>query len=176
MVNVSLLKTNVWLNVSHGSTVVPNNRPVRKRPLYEGVQLKINTAPAAPPKMRRLTKKKALTLVKELDAFPKVPESYVESTASGGTGIDTTTNTSCSSRGVTFNFTTTLTHVDALSSVSDSLHSHGCTCLPGVLRVQKHMDEVWVWGGQRLQQVRAKSVIIVLKICALSLYTHLSVY
>uniref|UniRef100_A0A8P4KHK7 Endoplasmic reticulum-Golgi intermediate compartment protein n=1 Tax=Dicentrarchus labrax TaxID=13489 RepID=A0A8P4KHK7_DICLA len=33
----------------------------------------------------RLTKKKALTLVKELDAFPKVPESYVESTASGGT-------------------------------------------------------------------------------------------
>uniref|UniRef100_H3D3K2 Endoplasmic reticulum-Golgi intermediate compartment protein n=1 Tax=Tetraodon nigroviridis TaxID=99883 RepID=H3D3K2_TETNG len=37
------------------------------------------------PKMRRLTKKKALTLVKELDAFPKVPESYVESTASGGT-------------------------------------------------------------------------------------------
>ncbi|XP_039988406.1 endoplasmic reticulum-Golgi intermediate compartment protein 2-like [Xiphias gladius] len=35
--------------------------------------------------MRRLTKKKALTLVKELDAFPKVPESYVESTASGGT-------------------------------------------------------------------------------------------
>ncbi|KAM9807876.1 endoplasmic reticulum-Golgi intermediate compartment protein 2-like [Neosynchiropus ocellatus] len=35
--------------------------------------------------MRRLTKKKALTMVKELDAFPKVPESYVESTASGGT-------------------------------------------------------------------------------------------
>lgn len=35
--------------------------------------------------MRRLTKKRALTLVKELDAFPKVPESYVESTASGGT-------------------------------------------------------------------------------------------
>uniref|UniRef100_A0A8D3CGZ2 Endoplasmic reticulum-Golgi intermediate compartment protein n=1 Tax=Scophthalmus maximus TaxID=52904 RepID=A0A8D3CGZ2_SCOMX len=35
--------------------------------------------------MRRLTKKKALTLVKELDAFPKVPDSYVESTASGGT-------------------------------------------------------------------------------------------
>ncbi|KAM9376834.1 endoplasmic reticulum-Golgi intermediate compartment protein 2-like [Pholidichthys leucotaenia] len=35
--------------------------------------------------MRRMTKKKALTLVKELDAFPKVPESYVESTASGGT-------------------------------------------------------------------------------------------
>lgn len=40
--------------------------------------------------MRRLTKRKALTLVKELDAFPKVPESYVESTASGGTGTDTT--------------------------------------------------------------------------------------
>lgn len=36
--------------------------------------------------MRRLTKKKALTLVKEFDAFPKVPESYVESSASGGTG------------------------------------------------------------------------------------------
>ncbi|XP_075870925.1 endoplasmic reticulum-Golgi intermediate compartment protein 2-like [Nelusetta ayraudi] len=35
--------------------------------------------------MRRLTKKKALTLVRELDAFPKVPESYVESSASGGT-------------------------------------------------------------------------------------------
>ncbi|KAF3854679.1 hypothetical protein F7725_022734 [Dissostichus mawsoni] len=37
--------------------------------------------------MRRLTKKKALTLVKELDAFPKVPESYVEATASGGTAF-----------------------------------------------------------------------------------------
>ncbi|KAK7896200.1 hypothetical protein WMY93_021525 [Mugilogobius chulae] len=35
--------------------------------------------------MRRLTKKKALNLVKELDAFPKIPDSYVESTASGGT-------------------------------------------------------------------------------------------
>lgn len=35
--------------------------------------------------MRRLTRKKALTLVKELDAFPKIPESYVESSASGGT-------------------------------------------------------------------------------------------
>lgn len=35
--------------------------------------------------MRRLTKKKALNLVKELDAFPKVPDSYVETTASGGT-------------------------------------------------------------------------------------------
>lgn len=35
--------------------------------------------------MRRLTKKKALNLVRELDAFPKVPDSYVESSASGGT-------------------------------------------------------------------------------------------
>uniref|UniRef100_A0A8C5DWJ5 Endoplasmic reticulum-Golgi intermediate compartment protein n=1 Tax=Gouania willdenowi TaxID=441366 RepID=A0A8C5DWJ5_GOUWI len=35
--------------------------------------------------MRRITRKKALTLVRELDAFPKVPESYVESSASGGT-------------------------------------------------------------------------------------------
>uniref|UniRef100_A0A9J7Y756 Endoplasmic reticulum-Golgi intermediate compartment protein n=1 Tax=Cyprinus carpio carpio TaxID=630221 RepID=A0A9J7Y756_CYPCA len=35
--------------------------------------------------MRRLNKKKALNFVKELDAFPKVPESYVETTASGGT-------------------------------------------------------------------------------------------
>lgn len=36
--------------------------------------------------MRRLSRKKALNLVKELDAFPKVPESYVETSASGGTG------------------------------------------------------------------------------------------
>ncbi|KAK1168853.1 endoplasmic reticulum-Golgi intermediate compartment protein 2-like isoform X1 [Acipenser oxyrinchus oxyrinchus] len=35
--------------------------------------------------MRRLNRKKALHLVQELDAFPKVPESYVETTASGGT-------------------------------------------------------------------------------------------
>uniref|UniRef100_A0A8C6L4G4 Endoplasmic reticulum-Golgi intermediate compartment protein n=1 Tax=Nothobranchius furzeri TaxID=105023 RepID=A0A8C6L4G4_NOTFU len=35
--------------------------------------------------MRRLSKKKALSLVKELDAFPKVSESFVETTASGGT-------------------------------------------------------------------------------------------
>ncbi|KAM9705531.1 endoplasmic reticulum-Golgi intermediate compartment protein 2-like isoform 1-T2 [Menidia menidia] len=36
-------------------------------------------------KMRRLSRKKALSLVKELDAFPKVSESYVETSASGGT-------------------------------------------------------------------------------------------
>lgn len=36
--------------------------------------------------MRRLSRKKALSLVKELDAFPKVSESYVETSASGGTG------------------------------------------------------------------------------------------
>uniref|UniRef100_A0A672SAL2 Endoplasmic reticulum-Golgi intermediate compartment protein n=1 Tax=Sinocyclocheilus grahami TaxID=75366 RepID=A0A672SAL2_SINGR len=35
--------------------------------------------------MRRLNRKKALNFVKEVDAFPKVPESYVETTASGGT-------------------------------------------------------------------------------------------
>uniref|UniRef100_A0A8C8SIS8 Endoplasmic reticulum-Golgi intermediate compartment protein n=1 Tax=Pelusios castaneus TaxID=367368 RepID=A0A8C8SIS8_9SAUR len=35
--------------------------------------------------MRRLNRKKTLNLVKELDAFPKVPESYVESSTSGGT-------------------------------------------------------------------------------------------
>lgn len=38
------------------------------------------------PKMRRLSRRKALSLVKELDAFPKVSESYVETSASGGTG------------------------------------------------------------------------------------------
>ncbi|XP_056137952.1 endoplasmic reticulum-Golgi intermediate compartment protein 2 isoform X2 [Lampris incognitus] len=37
--------------------------------------------------MRRLNKKKALSLVRDLDAFPKVPESYVETTASGGTVV-----------------------------------------------------------------------------------------
>ncbi|CAJ1054704.1 endoplasmic reticulum-Golgi intermediate compartment protein 2-like [Xyrichtys novacula] len=35
--------------------------------------------------MRRLSRKKALSLVRELDAFPKVPESYVETSTSGGT-------------------------------------------------------------------------------------------
>lgn len=35
--------------------------------------------------MRRLSRKKTLSLVKELDAFPKVPESYVETSASRGT-------------------------------------------------------------------------------------------
>ncbi|EHB10172.1 Endoplasmic reticulum-Golgi intermediate compartment protein 2 [Heterocephalus glaber] len=35
--------------------------------------------------MRRLNRKKTLNLVKELDAFPKVPQSYVETSASGGT-------------------------------------------------------------------------------------------
>ncbi|XP_036427620.1 endoplasmic reticulum-Golgi intermediate compartment protein 2 isoform X2 [Colossoma macropomum] len=34
--------------------------------------------------MRRLNRKRALSLVKELDAFPKVPESYVETSAFGG--------------------------------------------------------------------------------------------
>ncbi|KAM9327610.1 endoplasmic reticulum-Golgi intermediate compartment protein 2-like isoform 2-T2 [Pholidichthys leucotaenia] len=35
--------------------------------------------------MRRLSRRKALSLVKELDAFPKVSESYKETSASGGT-------------------------------------------------------------------------------------------
>ncbi|XP_068950989.1 endoplasmic reticulum-Golgi intermediate compartment protein 2 isoform X2 [Petaurus breviceps papuanus] len=35
--------------------------------------------------MRRLSRKKTLNLVKELDAFPKVPVSYVETSAIGGT-------------------------------------------------------------------------------------------
>ncbi|XP_067906708.1 endoplasmic reticulum-Golgi intermediate compartment protein 2 [Heterodontus francisci] len=35
--------------------------------------------------MRRLNKKKALNLVKELDAFPKIPDSYIETSTSGGT-------------------------------------------------------------------------------------------
>ncbi|KAM8980315.1 endoplasmic reticulum-Golgi intermediate compartment protein 2 isoform 4-T6 [Sarcophilus harrisii] len=35
--------------------------------------------------MRRLNRKKTLNLVKELDAFPKVPVSYVETSAIGGT-------------------------------------------------------------------------------------------
>ncbi|ELW72509.1 Endoplasmic reticulum-Golgi intermediate compartment protein 2 [Tupaia chinensis] len=37
--------------------------------------------------MRRLNRKKTLSLVKELDAFPKVPKSYVETSASGGTDV-----------------------------------------------------------------------------------------
>ncbi|XP_054876382.1 endoplasmic reticulum-Golgi intermediate compartment protein 2-like isoform X2 [Poeciliopsis prolifica] len=35
--------------------------------------------------MRRLSRRKALSLVRELDAFPKVADSYVETSASGGT-------------------------------------------------------------------------------------------
>ncbi|XP_060932385.1 endoplasmic reticulum-Golgi intermediate compartment protein 2-like [Limanda limanda] len=35
--------------------------------------------------MRRLSRRRALSLVRELDAFPKVSESYVETSASGGT-------------------------------------------------------------------------------------------
>ncbi|KFO31240.1 Endoplasmic reticulum-Golgi intermediate compartment protein 2 [Fukomys damarensis] len=38
--------------------------------------------------MRRLNRKKTLNLVKELDAFPKVPQSYVETSASGGTAYN----------------------------------------------------------------------------------------
>lgn len=93
--------------------------------------------------MRRLTKKKALTLVKELDAFPKVPESYVESTASGGTGkrrlsksCHTSLQTQPNPRDVN------VFHFDTLSSVSASIHFHGYPCLPGILCVQRHMDEV----------------------------------
>uniref|UniRef100_A0A672G3V7 Endoplasmic reticulum-Golgi intermediate compartment protein n=1 Tax=Salarias fasciatus TaxID=181472 RepID=A0A672G3V7_SALFA len=37
--------------------------------------------------MRRVSRRKALSLVKELDAFPKVSESYVETSASGGTDV-----------------------------------------------------------------------------------------
>ncbi|EMP30345.1 Endoplasmic reticulum-Golgi intermediate compartment protein 2 [Chelonia mydas] len=37
--------------------------------------------------MRRLNRKKTLNLMKELDAFPKVPESYVETSTSGGTDV-----------------------------------------------------------------------------------------
>lgn len=45
-----------------------------------------------------------------------------------------------------------------LSSVSDSIHFHGCPRLVGVLCVQTHMDEVRIRGGQRLQQVKAEQV------------------
>ncbi len=41
------------------------------------------------PIMRRMNvvnRKQALKVVKELDAFPKVPESYQETTAAGGGG------------------------------------------------------------------------------------------
>lgn len=36
--------------------------------------------------MKRLKRKSTTDLVKELDAFPKVPESYVEKSAFRGTG------------------------------------------------------------------------------------------
>lgn len=66
-----------------------------------------------------------------------------------------------------------VTHCDSLSSVSDSIHSHGCPRLPGVLRVQGHMDEVRVWGGQRLQQVRDQEVDVgLLKMSFHSLHLH----
>lgn len=80
--------------------------------------------------MRRLTKKKALTLVKELDAFPKVPESYVESTASGGTGTNVTTMQIQIHLHILCN-----THVHAFFSVPDRVLSYGYTCLPGILCV-----------------------------------------
>lgn len=86
--------------------------------------------------MRRLTKKKALTLVKEFDAFPKVPESYVESSASGGTGRTSRDTLGWTPPG------DDAAHSIPLSSVSDSFHLHGPPRLPGVLRVQKHVDEV----------------------------------
>lgn len=66
-----------------------------------------------------------------------------------------------------------VTRCDSLSSVSDSIHSHGCPRLPGVLRVQGHMDEVRVWGGQRLQQVRDQEVDVgLLKMSFHSLHLH----
>ena len=34
-----------------------------------------------------LRQRKHLKVIQELDAFPKVPESYQETTASGGTGL-----------------------------------------------------------------------------------------
>lgn len=36
--------------------------------------------------MRRFSKRQPLEVVKELDAFPKIPESYVETSSSGGGG------------------------------------------------------------------------------------------
>ena len=41
-------------------------------------------------KMRRrnINRKEALKVVKELDAFPKVPESYQETSISGGGGMN----------------------------------------------------------------------------------------
>ena len=37
-------------------------------------------------RMNVVSRKRALKVVKELDAFPKIPESYQESTPSGGGG------------------------------------------------------------------------------------------
>lgn len=103
--------------------------------------------------MRRLTRKKALTLVKEFDAFPKVPESYVESSASGGTGRTAGDDSLRPSAVWTRWNPGDGADFIPLPSVSHSFHFHGRPRLPGVLCVQRHVDEVRVWGGQRLQQV-----------------------
>lgn len=122
--------------------------------------------------MRRLTKKKALTLVKELDAFPKVPESYVESTASGGTGTVPTRQrqkytVAFKSANMLLPEGVNVAHFYTLFSVFDSIHCHGCPCLPGIHCVQRHMDEVRVRSGQRLQQVRAEEVQVITSIFCL---------
>lgn len=91
--------------------------------------------------------------MKELDAFPKVPESYVESTTSGGTGTDCTFLAVANLRREF-----KLIPFQTLSSVSDSIHFHGCPRLLRVLCVQTHMDEVRIRGGQRLQQVKTEQV------------------
>lgn len=49
-----------------------------------------------------------------------------------------------------------VTHSHTFCSVSDSIHSYGCPCLPGILCVQRHMDALWIRSGQKLQEVRAK--------------------
>lgn len=102
--------------------------------------------------MRRLSRKKALSLVKELDAFPKVSESYVETSASGGTGGRPRPLSSASSSSSFSSWTVWLPHL-LICSFPDRLHRHGTAGLPGVLCLQRHVDEVRVRGGQGFFQV-----------------------
>lgn len=105
--------------------------------------------------MRRLSRKKALNLVKELDAFPKVSESYVETSATGGTGQLTLPQLTGSGEPPLGREVTICLCLS--DSLTDSFWCYGASGCLRVFCLPWHLDEVWIWSGQRFLQVNFNS-------------------
>lgn len=85
-------------------------------------------------------RRRALSSLKELDAFPKVSESYVETSASGGTGW--ACDHCYQPARQQSHYSHSLKLIFLLHSVPDSLRLHGPSGCFRIFCVSGHLDEV----------------------------------